>query len=93
MVGLLPPVFFGSAWQLADPRLLRPLILTLCACSVLGVRFLTSDKWFPAVGSPFVIALLSRFSHPLASIHEVGRVCGGANLRWFNVCAFYVPVQ
>lgn len=94
VVGLLPPVFVGSGWQLVDEG------QAAAASDLDGLRLFRTwrkvfDKLFLAVHSPFVKVGLrrslaelgvkiaraggeGRFSHPLASIHEVGRVCGGA---------------
>lgn len=105
VVGLLPPVFVGSGWQLVDEgQAAAASDLDGLRLFRLGVRFLTSGFW--PLGRHLsrldsVVALLSLVLRSLGRVSRVGSripLCqftrldmSVADLTWF-VCAFYVLV-
>ena len=94
VVGLLPPVFIGQGWELFDEgraaaasdldslRLYRTWRKVFDKwCLSVGSPFVKAEHCLSLslLGVKIVGAgVEGRFLHPLASIHEVGRVCGGA---------------
>jgi len=94
VVGLLPPLFVGQGWELFDEGRaaaasdLDSLRLFRTWRKVFDKWCLSVGSPFVRVGHCSSLSSLGvmivgagvegRFSHPLASIHEVGRVCGGA---------------
>ena len=93
-VGLLPPVYVCNSWQLIDEGHaaaasdLEGLRLFRTWRKVFDQWMLAVGSPFVKVGQCRSLGALGvkvsgsgvegRFSHPLASVHEVGRACGGA---------------
>ena len=94
VVGLLPPVFVGQGWEFFDEGRaaaasdLDSLRLFRTWRKVFDKWCLSVGSPFVRVGHCLSLSVLGvrivgagvegRFSHPLASLHEVGRVCGEA---------------
>ena len=94
VVGLLPPVYVGNCWQLIDEgraaaasdldglrlfrtwkRVFESWALTVGSPLVMVGQCRSLGEFGVKISGAGVEG---RFSHPLASVHEVGRACGGA---------------